>query len=115
MSRRGAAGDVNELELHAVGIGGEDGAVSPRVVVLAGRIQNTATARLELARAGVHLCAATRPEGDLAEADPILAEPIGGEAGIRLLDPEATGLAEPARAPFPLRETRVAELRHEPG
>src|SRR5262249_51803855 len=110
-----SAGNVDELELQAVGIGEEDGVVARRVVVLAGWIQDADAARLERAGEGVNLGAASRPEGDLAEPDPVLAESVGREARIGLLDPEAAGLAVPARAAFPLGQTRVAELRHEPG
>src|SRR5206468_3067836 len=79
VSWRWSAGNVDELELHAVGIGEEDGVVARRVVVLAGRIQDADAVCLELPGEGVHLRAASCPEGDLAEPDPVLAEPVRGE------------------------------------
>src|SRR5882762_10066887 len=113
--RRWSAGDVDELELQAVGVGEEDGVVAGRVVVLAGWIEDASAARLEFPGEGVHLAAASGTEGDLAEPDAVLVEPVGCEAGIGLLDPEAAGLTEPTCAPCVLGDARVAEPLHQPG
>src|SRR5439155_17662343 len=109
------AGDMHELELHPVGIREEDGVVAGRVGVLPRRIEDRHAGGLELPRQGIDLRAAGRGKGDLAEADPVLVKDVGSEARAGLLDPEASGRAEPADHRARVRAPGVAERRQEPG
>src|SRR5437667_373834 len=109
-------GDVHQLELDAIGVGEEDGVVARHVLgVLARRMEDRPSPRRDVARERVHLRAALRPEGHLAEADTVLRERVARIARVRLLDPDAPAGAQPAddRGALGLPDPGIAETRHE--
>src|SRR5206468_1601297 len=109
-------GDVHQLELDAIGVGEEDGVVARHVLgVLARRMEDRPTPRRDVARERVHLRAALRPEGHLAEADTVLRERVARIARVRLLDPDAPAGAQPTddRGALGLPDPGLAETRHE--
>ena len=112
--RRGSPRDVHELQLDTVGVGEEDGVVARHVLrVLARRMEDCPTPRRDVARERVHLRAALRPEGHLAEPDAILGEGLARVAGVRLLESEASAGAEKPDHAAGVPHARVAETRHE--
>src|SRR2546425_5784473 len=111
-----SAWDVHQLELDAIGVGEEDGVVARHVLgVLARRMEDRPAPRRDVARERVHLRAALRPEGHLAEADTVLRERVARIARVRLLDPEAPAGAQPTddRGALGLPDPGIAETRHE--
>src|SRR5581483_10536145 len=65
---------MHQLELDAVGIGKKDRIVAGDVIVLAGRVEDSAAVGCDRCREAIDLSAAFGAEGDLAKAYPLLAE-----------------------------------------
>src|SRR5205823_9804839 len=109
-------GGIHKRELDANRVGEEYSVASRHVLrVLARRMEDRPAPRRDVARQRVHLRAALRPEGHLAEADTVLRERVARIARVRLLDPDAPAGAQPAddRGALGLPDPGIAETRHE--
>src|SRR2546426_1161936 len=114
--RRCSPRDVHEFQLDAVRVRKEDGVVAGHVLgVLARRVEDRSAPSPDVARERVHLRAALRPEGHLAEPDAILGEGLARVAGVRLLEPEAAAGAEKPDHAAGVPHAGVAETGHERG